>query len=168
MGFLKQMKDMKKTVEAAPGMIQQAQTLGAQAQQMAAAQQQAGAMGAGQYGAGIQANPNVPGGMDFGGIGAAAQQQAAVQAQQAAAGAAAVGVDTAGGTEPIAGVTLEQFAAVAKGLAAYSYDQTKAPLVAEQHGISAEAYEVAAAGWNGRITADPAVAQAFNAAYRAI
>ncbi len=166
MGFLKQMKDMKKTVEAAPGMIQQAQTLGAQAQQMAAAQQQA----AGQYGgaAGIQANPNLPGGMDFNGIGAAAQQQANVQAQQAAAGAAAVGVDTAGGLEPIAGVTIEQFAVVAKGLAAYNYDQSKAPLVAEQHGISAEAYEVAAAGWNGRITADPAVAQAFNAAYRAI
>ena len=38
MGLFKQMKDMKKTVEAAPGMIAQAQQLGAQAQQMQAAQ----------------------------------------------------------------------------------------------------------------------------------
>lgn len=171
MGFLKQMKDMKKTVEAAPGMISQAQALGAQAQQMGAAQQAAmgqqyGAMGA--MGGGITANPNVPGGMDFGGIGANAQAQADAQRATAAAGAAAVGVDTTKGTAPIEGVTLEQFAAIAKGLAAYNYDQTKAPLVAQQHGITAEAYEVAAAGWNGRITADPAVAQAFNAAYRAI
>ena len=41
MGFLKQFKDMKEMVVAAPGMIDQAQTLGAQAQQMAAAQQAA-------------------------------------------------------------------------------------------------------------------------------
>lgn len=165
MGFLKQMKDMKKTVEAAPGMIQQAQTLGAQAQQMAAAQQQAGVGAHGNYGV---AGAGVPGGMDFNGIGAAAQQQADVNRANAAAGAAAVGVDVHGGTAPIAGVTLEQFAAVSKGLAAYNYDQSKAPLVAEQHGISGEAWATAAAGWNGRVTADPAVAQAFNAAYRAI
>jgi hypothetical protein len=41
MGLFKQMKDMKKTVEAAPGMIEQAQQLGAQAQEMQAAQQSA-------------------------------------------------------------------------------------------------------------------------------
>ena len=41
MGLFKQMKDMKKTVEAAPGMFAQAQQLGAQAQSMAAAQQYA-------------------------------------------------------------------------------------------------------------------------------
>jgi hypothetical protein len=38
MGFFKQMKDMKKAVEAAPGLVSQAQQLGAQAQQMQAAQ----------------------------------------------------------------------------------------------------------------------------------
>jgi hypothetical protein len=44
-GFLKQMKDMKATVAAAPEMINQAQQLGANAQAMAA-QQQAAAMAA--------------------------------------------------------------------------------------------------------------------------
>jgi hypothetical protein len=38
MGFFKQMKDMKKAVEAAPGLVSQAQQLGANAQQMQAAQ----------------------------------------------------------------------------------------------------------------------------------
>src|SRR4051812_11384818 len=112
MGFLKQMKDMKKTVEAAPGMIQQAQALGAQAQQMGAAQQAQ----YGGYGGGVTANPNVPGGFDYNGIGASAQAQADQQRATAAAGAAAAGVDTSKGLEPISGVTLEQFAAVAKGL----------------------------------------------------
>lgn len=47
MGFFKQIKDMNATVKAAPGMIQQAQALGAQAQQMAAAQQAAMGVGGG-------------------------------------------------------------------------------------------------------------------------
>jgi len=38
MGLFKQMKDMKKTVEAAPGLMAQAQSMGAQAQSMQAAQ----------------------------------------------------------------------------------------------------------------------------------
>lgn len=134
MGMFKQFKDLKKTVEAAPGMIEQAQALGAQAQQMAAAQQ------------------------------AAAQQQAA--AALASAQAAGVAAPAGGSLEPIAGVSLEQFAQVSKGLAAYNYDQSKAVVVAHQHGISAESWETALAGWNGRITNDPSVAQAFNAAYR--
>lgn len=41
MGLFKQMKDMKNVVEQAPGMVAQAQQLGAQAQEMAAAQQAA-------------------------------------------------------------------------------------------------------------------------------
>ena len=41
MGFMKQMKDMKATVAAAPEMISQAQQLSANAQAMAAAQQRA-------------------------------------------------------------------------------------------------------------------------------
>jgi hypothetical protein len=39
--MLKRMKDMRDMVEAAPGMVAQAQQLSAQAQQMAAAQQAA-------------------------------------------------------------------------------------------------------------------------------
>ena len=38
MGLFKQMKDMKKTVEATPGLMAQAQQMGAQAQQLQAAQ----------------------------------------------------------------------------------------------------------------------------------
>jgi hypothetical protein len=40
-GFLKQMKNMKDSVEAAPGMVRAAREMGAQAQEMAAAQQAA-------------------------------------------------------------------------------------------------------------------------------
>jgi hypothetical protein len=97
---------------------------------------------------------------------AAAEQQAAA----AAAAAAAAGVSTsgAGQLDPIAGVSLQQYATVSKGLAAYNYDQTKAPLVASQHGIDAASWEAATVGWNGRITNDPAVASAFNTAYRTV
>ena len=38
MGMFKRMKDMKDMIEAAPGMVAQAQQLGAQAQEMAVAQ----------------------------------------------------------------------------------------------------------------------------------
>ena len=41
MGLFKQMKDMKTMVDAAPAMVDQAMALGAQGQQMAAAQQSA-------------------------------------------------------------------------------------------------------------------------------
>jgi hypothetical protein len=63
-GLFKQMKDMKNVVNAAPGMIDQAQQLGAQAQEMAAAQQAA----AQQAAAAAQANANqqfAAGGPDF-------------------------------------------------------------------------------------------------------
>jgi hypothetical protein len=48
MGLFKQMKDMKNVVEQAPDMINQAQQLGAQAQEMAAAQQAAAQQAASQ------------------------------------------------------------------------------------------------------------------------
>lgn len=131
MGLFKQMKDMKKTVEAAPGMISQAQQMGAQAQEMAAAQQ------------------------------AAAQQQMAA-AQQASDQAMATG---GADYEPIAGVSLEQFATVCKGLAAHGYDQSKAVEVAASHGISPENWQSAMDGWNTRIKGNPAIGQQFNKLY---
>jgi hypothetical protein len=102
---------------------------------------------------------------------AAAQQAAAMaQMQQAQAGsgyaqpgAAPTGPDF----EPIASVSLEQFAAISKGVAAYNYDQTKLVEVAAQHGVGAEDWETASRGWNDRIKANPAVAQRFNLLYRA-
>ncbi len=140
MGMMKRMKDMREMVNAAPDMVAQAQQMGAQAQQMAAAQQ------------------------------AAAQaQMAAYQNQQAGAGgfaqpgAAPTGPDF----EPISGVSLEQFAAISKGVAAYNYDQSKLVEVAASKGVDAASWEDASRGWNDRIKANPAVAQRFNLLYRA-
>jgi hypothetical protein len=140
MGMMKRMKDMRDMVNAAPDMIAQAQQMGAQAQEMAAAQQ------------------------------AAAQaRMAAYQAQQgggfnaAGAGAAPTGPDF----EPIAGVSLEQFAAISKGVAAYNYDASKLVDVAASKGVDAASWESAHVGWNDRIKANPAVAQRFNLLYRA-
>ena len=102
----------------------------------------------------------------------AAAQQAAVQAQLAqqqmgggfaAPGAAPTGPDF----DPIAGVSLEQFAAISKGVAAFNYDQAKLPEIAESKGVPAAHWEEASRGWNDRIKANPAVAQRFNLLYRA-
>jgi hypothetical protein len=69
--------------------------------------------------------------------------------------------------EPIAGVALQQFAVVAKGIAAYNYDQSRLAEVAAAHGIDPVSWEAAAQGWNSRIQASPALAQQFNRLYRA-
>ena len=141
MGMMKRMKDMRDMVNAAPDMIAQAQQMGAQAQQMGAQAQQ--------YAAAQQA--------------AAQAQMAAAQGQFAQPGAAPTGPDF----EPIAGVSLEQFAAISKGVAAYNYDQSKLVEVAAAKGVDAASWESAHHGWNDRIKANPAVAQRFNLLYRA-
>jgi hypothetical protein len=140
MGMLKRMKDMKDMVNAAPGMIQQAQELGAQAQQMAQAQQAAAQA---QYAQAQQMG-------QFGGL---PGTQPAV---------APVGADF----DPIAGVSLEEFAAVSKGVAAYNYDGSKLPEIAASRGIPAVNWDEASRGWNGRMQANAAVAQRFNQLYR--
>jgi len=91
-----------------------------------------------------------------------AQQQAAAAAQQQAA---ASGPATGPDFEPIAGVSLEQYAEVAKGLAEYNYDQSMAPQVAAMKGIGADAWQTASDTWNERIKANPSVAKQFNALY---
>jgi hypothetical protein len=133
--MLKRMKDLKDTVEAAPGMVQQARQLGAQAQEYAAAQQAA---------AQLQMN-----------------QMNQMTGQPAAAPA------TGGDFGPIAGVSIELYAEISKGLAAYGYDQSKAVEIAAAKGVSAGDWAQALAGWNDRIRANPAVGQRFNALYRA-
>jgi hypothetical protein len=147
MGMLKRMKDMRDMVQAAPGMVAQAQQLGAQAQEYAAAQQAAVQAQYGQapYG---QAQFGQP-------------QSGQPQFGQAAA-AAPAGPDF----EPISGVSLEQFVAVSKGVAAFDYDQSMLPEVAAAKGIAAATWDIAAKGWNERIHANPAVAQRFNKIYR--
>jgi hypothetical protein len=149
MGMLKRMKDMKDMVNAAPGMVEQAQQLGAQAQQMAMAQQAAAQaqMAQAQMGQAQMGQAQMG---QFGGLPAAQP------------GAAATGPDF----DPVAGVSLEEFAAVSKGVAAYNYDQAKLPEIAAARGIPAFNWDEATKGWNGRIQANPAVAQRFNQLYR--
>ncbi len=86
---------------------------------------------------------------------------------------AAANEATAGGTipqegpdfEPIAGVSLELFVEVSKGLAAFNYDQTKAPEIAASKGVSGEDWQTALDGWNERTKRNPAVGQRINALY---
>jgi hypothetical protein len=97
----------------------------------------------------------------------AAAQQAAMQ-QQAAQQAAAQQVAATGPDfEPIAGVSLELFAEVCKGLAAHGYDQSKAADIAAAKGVKAADWQQALDGWNARVKANPAVAQQFNLHYQA-
>ncbi len=131
MGIFKQMKDMKATVAAAPGMIDQANQLAEQSSQLAAAQ-------------------------------GAAAQQATSEAPRAAA-APAVGPDF----EPIAGVSLELYVEISKGLAAYNYDQSKAADVAASKGVDGSDWTAAVDGWNARLRANSTVGQRFNALYAA-
>ena len=96
---------------------------------------------------------------------AAAAQHAAYQAQAGGyPGAAPAGADF----EPIAGVSLDQYAAVSKGVAAYGYDQSKLVQITASKGIDELDWEAAFRGWNERIKRNPAVAQRFNYVYRGI
>jgi hypothetical protein len=144
MGIFKQIKDMKDMVNAAPGLVQQAQQMGAQAQQMAAAQQAAAQAQMAQYRGGQP--------------GAFGQQAAAFGQTPAPAGP---------DFEPIDNVSLDQFAAVTKAVAAFNYDGSKLPEIAASRGIPAYAWESACNGWNERIKSNPAVAQRYNLLYRA-
>lgn len=99
----------------------------------------------------------------------AQQQQADAQQRQAMAAAQAAGAAPAAGDDihgPIAGVTVEQFVAVVKGIAAYNYDQNMCAPLAAQRGIDRANWDQAAAGFNARITTNPAFAQHFNTLYR--
>jgi hypothetical protein len=96
----------------------------------------------------------------------AAARQAALAAQQQAAYGAPTAMAAGADFSPIADVTLEQFTAVSKGVAAFGYDQARLPEIAATHGIPAAAWAAASAGWNDRIKASPAVAQRFNQLYR--
>jgi hypothetical protein len=68
--------------------------------------------------------------------------------------------------EPIAGVGLEQFAAVSRGIAAFGHDLAKPAHVTASAGILAQHWESAARGWPDRIRGNHAVARRFNQFYR--
>jgi hypothetical protein len=67
--------------------------------------------------------------------------------------------------EPIAGVTLELYAAISKGLADYDFDLSRATDVAASKGVVEADWSTAVQGWNARIRANPNVGQRFNALY---
>ena len=95
----------------------------------------------------------------------AAAQQAATGAQTAQMAAPAAAPGGTADFDPISGVSIELYAEISKGLAAYNYDITKGPEVAATKGVSAEDWNAAMTGWNDRIKANRAVAQRFNALY---
>jgi hypothetical protein len=130
MGLFKSIKDMKDMTAAAPGLVESATRLGAQAQAQAAAMQQLGAQG---YVDGVNA--------------------------------ASYGEPTPEALEPIAGVDLETYATVVKGIAAFGYDAARLPEVAATHGIGAEDWSTAQTGWGERIQADRALGARFNLLY---
>jgi hypothetical protein len=149
-GIFRQMKDMRDMVNAAPDLIEQAQQAGAQARQLAAAQQAAAQAQMARYG-GPQAGVGQFG--QFGQAGAPFGQP----------GAASFGSDF----DPIDGVSLDQFVAVSKAVAAFGYDGSKLPQIAAAQGIPASSWENAAQGWNARLRANTSVAQRFSQLYRA-
>ena len=82
---------------------------------------------------------------------------------------------TGGGTAPsidaltpIEGVTLECYAAIVRGIAAYNYDRSMLPSIAADHGIGAGEWRDAHQGWNARIQSDPAVARRFSDVYHSL
>lgn len=103
----------------------------------------------------------------------AQQMQANATAMQQAAAVNAANVATQGGTvnvegpdfEPVGPVSIEIWAEVSKGLAAYNYDQSKTVEIAASKGISAEDWQKGADVWNERLQRNPAVGQRFNALY---
>ena len=68
--------------------------------------------------------------------------------------------------EPIAGVGLEQFAAVSRRVAAFGHDQSKLVHVIASAGIPVHHWETAARGWRDRIQGNHAVARRFNQFYK--
>ena len=91
-------------------------------------------------------------------------ENAKVQQAQAMAPAAIV-EPSAEALEPIAGVDLNAYTQVSKGIAAYGYDAAKLPLVAAAHGISESNWALAQSGWALRIQKDSAVGAKFNRLY---
>lgn len=73
-----------------------------------------------------------------------------------------------GNLEPIAGVDLDRYARVVKGIAPYGYDETKLPTVAGMFGIDPTAWAEAQAGWGARIQADRGVGRRFNEIYAVV
>jgi hypothetical protein len=148
MNLLKAMGDMRDMVAAAPGLIESANQMQANAQAQGLIAQQGGVGPAG------YAQPGYA-------------QPAGGQAFVNQVNADTFGEPEPGNLEPIAGVTLERYATIVKGIAAYGYDQTKLTQVAAANGVAAGDWLAAQDGWSARIQADRAVGSRFNQLYTA-
>lgn len=137
MGLFKDFKDMKDMVSAAPGMIDSAQQLSANAQAQAAASQA-------QFGA--------PGG---------------AQAYVNNLNAGINGEPDPKQLEPIRGVSLETYTAIIKELGARGNDQSLLPEIASSRGINPSDWDKAKEGWGARIKDDRALGSKFNSLYTA-
>jgi hypothetical protein len=69
--------------------------------------------------------------------------------------------------EPIASVSLELYAQIAKSLATVDFDLSRSIRLAGDEGVSEESWSIAVAGWNARMVAIPAVGTRFSALYAA-
>lgn len=136
-------KSMIDTINAAPALIESANALAAQAQTQAAM---------------------TPAAYSAVGMPGTVGSQAAVNV----ANQQAYGAPSAEALAPIAGVSLETYAEVSKGIAAFGYDTTKLVDVAAGLGVSAADWAVAQEGWGARIQADRAVGSRFNELYTAL
>ena len=117
-----------------------------------------------------------PGAQALGAQALAAQAQHVALAQQAVPVVRQPGGRQAGGIqggyayqgrnfEPVAGVSLDQYAAIVKCAAGFGHDPAKMAEVAEARGISSVAWQMAVTGWNARLRGDAAVARRFNLRY---
>ncbi|MBM7505732.1 hypothetical protein ACFPER_01350 [Agromyces aurantiacus] len=98
----------------------------------------------------------------------AAQSQAYRQQMDAMAVQAMTAEPAPGALEPIAGVDLERYARIVKGIAAFGYDETRLPAVAATFGVDAASWAEAQAGWGARIQADRGVGRRFNDLYAVV
>ena len=142
MGLFKDLKNMKDTVHAAPDMIRQAQVLGAQAQALGAAQ---------------AASPQETTAQRPDGSGAWSRPGNMVGAP---------GVVTAAELEPIAGVSLERYAQLAKAIGERHLDQAGIEDLARSQGLTPEAWQQAYDGWNARMKVNLALSTQFGQLYQ--
>lgn len=127
MGVFKQIKDMKKVVAEAPGMLEQAQKMAQQAQELQAA------------------------------------QMAAAQAAVPPAGTGAIAPAL---LEPIAGISLERYAQLAKSVGERKFDQAGVESFVKLQGHSPEDWQAAYDGWNARFKGNMALSVHFGTLYQ--
>jgi cytosine/adenosine deaminase-related metal-dependent hydrolase len=118
----KKLKDLRNVVAEAPGLIEQAQKLQAQAQGMQAAQMAAGT------GAAAAIDPHL--------------------------------------LEPIAGVTLEKYAELAKAVGERKLDQAGIESFVQLHGLTPETWQAAYDGWNERFKGNMGLSVHFGTLYQ--